>query len=456
VTSDRDGCKSEVRSQKSDLRVAGVILHPSSFILRVEPVSASGRASTLAPFEVRSFRYQWPADLATSWAFEMEVIILGWYILVETQSVFMLTVWASLQYIGTLIAPLFGVAGDRLGHRRLVAGMRTVYACCAATLMTLAFTGLVAPAAVLVVATVMGLVRPSDIGMRQALVAETMPPGRLIGAMGVQRTTLDSARVAGALSGAGLFALIGMGPTYVVVTVLYAISVFLTLKAGAYVEPAPARAGPEPVRLSPWRELKEGIAYVWNTPLLLAIMCLAVLLNMTTFPMMNHLLPYVAKEVYVADQKMLGYLVAGGALGAMVTSLLLSRLAHRIRAGRVSIIGTLMWYAALIAFAWQPGPWTGIPLLMLAGCAQSVSQVPSHAVLLRNSDERFRGRIMGIRMLAIYGNVPGLLLFGPVVAALGFPATATLYCGVGVAITICLCAYWRAALWQRDAPANTR
>src|SRR5688572_14843689 len=115
-------------------------------------MSASPRASTLAPFEVRSFRFQWPADLATSWAFEMEMIILGWYILVETQSVFMLTLFASLQYTGTLIAPLFGVAGDRLGHRRLVAGMRTVYACCAATLMTLAFTGLIAPAAVLAVA----------------------------------------------------------------------------------------------------------------------------------------------------------------------------------------------------------------------------------------------------------------------------------------------------------------
>jgi MFS family permease len=419
-------------------------------------VSASGRASTLAPFEVRSFRFQWPADLATSWAFEMEVIILGWYILVETQSVFMLTVFASLQYTGTLIAPLFGVAGDRLGHRRLVAGMRTVYACCAATLMTLAFTGLIAPAAVLAVATVMGLVRPSDIGMRQALVAESMPPGRLVSAMGVQRTTLDSARIAGALTGAGLFALLGMGPSYVVVTTLYLTSVLLTLKAGTGVAGPAVPAEPRAVRASPWRELKEGMAYVWNTPLLLAIMCLAFLLNVTTFPMMNNLLPYVAKEIYGGDQRTLGYLVAGGAFGAMVTSLLLSRLAHAIHPGRVSVIGTLVWFAALLAFAWQPGPWTGIPLLMLAGCAQSVSQVPSHAVLLRNSDERFRGRIMGIRMLAIYGNVPGLLLFGPTVTALGFPATATLYCGIGIAITICLCVYWRAVLWRRDAPANTR
>ena len=36
------------------------------------------RFAMLAPFATRSFRFQWPADLLTSWAFEMETIILGW------------------------------------------------------------------------------------------------------------------------------------------------------------------------------------------------------------------------------------------------------------------------------------------------------------------------------------------------------------------------------------------
>ena len=44
----------------------------------------------LAPLRVRTYRFQWLADLGTSWAFEMEVLILGWYVLVETQSVLML------------------------------------------------------------------------------------------------------------------------------------------------------------------------------------------------------------------------------------------------------------------------------------------------------------------------------------------------------------------------------
>jgi len=41
----------------------------------------------LAPFRVRAFRFQWPADLLTNCAFEMETIILGWWIYTETGSV---------------------------------------------------------------------------------------------------------------------------------------------------------------------------------------------------------------------------------------------------------------------------------------------------------------------------------------------------------------------------------
>ena len=38
----------------------------------------------LAAFRARSFRFQWPADLVTSWANEMEILILAWYVLVRT------------------------------------------------------------------------------------------------------------------------------------------------------------------------------------------------------------------------------------------------------------------------------------------------------------------------------------------------------------------------------------
>ena len=108
---------------------------------RRRALSGLARRAALAPFRIRNYRFQWPADLLTSWAFEMETLVLGWYVMVETGSVLLLTVLASLNYVGTLIAPMFGVIGDRIGHRDLLAAMRACYAVLAGTLMTLALTG---------------------------------------------------------------------------------------------------------------------------------------------------------------------------------------------------------------------------------------------------------------------------------------------------------------------------
>src|SRR5258708_14636394 len=128
----------------------------------------------LAAFRMRNYRFQWPADLLTSWAFEMETLILGWYVLVETGSVLLLTVFASLNFIGTLIAPMFGVVGDRIGHRDLLAMMLAIYAVLAATLMTLALTGNLSPLYVMVIVAIMGVIRPSALAVRGALAAPIM------------------------------------------------------------------------------------------------------------------------------------------------------------------------------------------------------------------------------------------------------------------------------------------
>ena len=414
--------------------------------------------SIFAPFRVRSYRFQWPADLATSWAFEMETLILGWYVLVETGSVLLFTLFASLHHLGTLLAPMFGVMGDRIGTRVVMCGMRAFYTVLAATVMTLSFTGVLTPVYVLITAALVGIVRPSDMGMRAALVGDIMPPGQLMGAMSVQRTTMDTARIAGALTGAGVVATLGMGPAYIVVTALYATSFLLTRKVTVRRHApsvAPDAAGVI-VGRSPWRDLREGLSYVWNTPLLRGVMCLALLVNLTAFPLYNGLLAYVAKEIYHTDQTGLGYMIACAASGALVGSIVLSRFGGLVRPGRMLVVCAAAWYAALLVLAYTQHPGSGMIVLFFAGFAHSLGQVPMATVLLRSADERYRGRVMGIRMMMIYGMPMGMLMSAPLIERLGYSGMATLYCVIGFVFILLIVVRWRAQLWRADAPANRR
>jgi MFS family permease len=423
---------------------------------RHQVVSVPARPSALAPFRVRNYRFQWPADLFTSWAFEMETLILGWYVLVETRSVLLLTVFASLTYIGTLIAPVFGVVGDRIGHRDLLAMMRATYAGLAATLMLLALTGYLTPLYVFVIAAIMGLVRPSDLGVRGALVATIMPHEQLIGAISLSRTTMDTARIAGALSGAGLFAALGMGPAYMAIVSLYVVSTALTLCVVAPPKPHPVDAADDgALRRSPMRDLREGMAYVWTTPRMRAAIWIAFLANLTAYPMSNGLLPYIARDIYGTNQTGLGYLSASFAVGSLVGSVLLS-LVGGIRVARLMIGATVMWYAALLVFAQVQTMPAAIACLMLAGFSQSLTMISIAVILMRTASEHFRGRVMGVRMLAIYSLPLGLLAAGSLIDGIGFAATGTLYAAAGLALMLAIVLHWRADLWHLHAPANAR
>jgi MFS family permease len=201
--------------------------------------------------------------------------------------------------------------------------------------------------------------------------------------------------------------------------------------------------------------LKEGVAYVWTTPRMRAAMWIAFLANLTAYPMSNGLLPYVAREIYRTNQTGLGYLSASFAIGSLVGSVLLS-LVGGIRVARLLIGATVMWYATLLLFVQMQTVPAAIACLMLAGFSQSLCMISIAVILMRTSSAHFRGRVMGVRMLVIYGLPVGLLAAGSLIDAIGFAATGTLYAMAGVALMMAIVLHWRADLWHVHAPANAK
>ncbi|OAI51164.1 arabinose ABC transporter permease [Betaproteobacteria bacterium SCGC AG-212-J23] len=399
-----------------------------------------------SPFAVRSFRFQWPADLLTSWAFEMEALILGWYVLSATGSVTQLAAVAALAWLGSLFSPFFGLAGDRIGHRAVLCITRSVYALLAAVMTALTLSDALQPWHVFAIAATAGLLRPSDMVMRSVLVGQTMRSEMLMGALGLSRTTSDTARVAGALAGAGGVALIGMGAAYVIVTVLYILAVLLTLGvAGPAARVASAH---------PWADLKDGFRYAWHKPDLVATFAMAFLVNLLAYPFVLGLLPYVAKDVYGAGQVVLGYLAASYWSGALAGSIFVGAGRLPRGAARVMLWSAGLWFAATLLFGQATTLWIGLPLLFIAGFMQSFCLTPLAAIMLRSSDEAMRGRVMGVRMLAIWGLPLGLVAAGPLIEWIGYAATNFIYTALGLAATVAIAWRWREALWHRSAAAN--
>ena len=411
-----------------------------------------------AAFRVRSFRFQWPADLVTSWAFEMETIILGWYVMVNTGSVLWVTAFGSLQSLGTLAAPMFGVLGDRLGGRIVLCAMRTIYAVLAVVLLVLAAAGWLTPAWVLVIAAVSGIVRSNDLVLRNTLIAETMPSASLVGALGLSRATADSARVMGALAGAGLSTWLGIGGSYVFVVSCYVASFILTLgTARRRPVPDPSESTPTAARgavslraprPSRWRDLVDGLVRVGTTPELLAMMLLAFLINVTAYPISGGLLPYVARQVFHVGATGFGWLAASFALGGLLGSIITVLTGGLRRPERVTFVGTAVWYALLLGFGHAHTFNVGLLALFAAGVVQNLAMLSMTTTLLAAAGEGYRGRIMGVRMLAVYGYPLGLLLLGFLIERMGYRLTISAAVATGLIFTFLIAMRWRASIWE--------
>ena len=110
------------------------------------------------------------------------------------------------------------------------------------------------------------------------------------------------------------------------------------------------------------------------------------------------------------------------------------------------IAATVLWYATLLVFVQMQTVPTAIACLLLAGFSQSLAMISIAVILMRTASEHFRGRVMGVRMMVIYGLPLGLLAAGSLIDEIGFAATGTLYAAAGLALMLAD----RAALARRS------
>jgi len=115
-----------------------------------------------------------------------------------------------------------------------------------------------------------------------------------------------------------------------------------------------------------------------------------------------------------------------------------------------------VWYVLLLGFGQLASLAGGLLVLLVAGFVQNVALLSMTAVLLAAAGDGFRGRVMGVRMLAVYGLPLGLMASGVLIERFGYSPTLSAGCALGLIFTLLIGIRWRASIWQRRRrPAET-
>ncbi len=390
---------------------------------------------------VRDFRLLWASNGLGSWAENAEFIVLSWFVLVSTDSPFLVGIFGALRLGGFLFAPLYGVVADRYNRARLFAGFSTLMTVITGVVLALAVAGQLSVRYVFVLMTLEGFVRSGYFVTREALVADKLPREDLINGVALNRIAWYMAQLAGPLGGGVLLSRLGTVWAYIPVVVLHGMASLLAY----FIRPVvPMKAVPATSVLS---NLTDTLRYIRRDQVVLALMLMAFLVNLAAFPLSNGLMPVFARDVLGRGPTGLAALLAAYAASAMVGSLALATLKGPARPGRFILATTVVWLLGLLVFAGSPWFSTSVAILLATGVAQSFSTVTMAMLLLGRISPEMRGRVMGARALAVYSLPLGLVISGALADAFGAPVALAVFTAGGALFTV-LIAVWLRELWS--------
>jgi predicted MFS family arabinose efflux permease len=161
------------------------------------------------------------------------------------------------------------------------------------------------------------------------------------------------------------------------------------------------------------RALPEGITTLWQHPALIGTLSLMAIvggLASSVYVMM----PAFAEDVLLTDAVGLGLLLGAGGVGALLSTMLVTRFGGHGR-GRTLMITSFLLPLSVIGFALTRSMWSACILLVAHGMILLTLYTMANTLVQINVPDRVRGRVMSIYTLL---NGGGYKLGGMVVGGL--------------------------------------
>lgn len=403
----------------------------------------------------RNYRLFFAGQLISLIGTWMQSVAQGWLVLQLTGNPFYLGLVAVAQFGPVLVLGLFGgIIADVLPKRKTLIVTQTIAMLLAFVLFALTATQTVQVGHIIVLALLLGCVNAVDMPTRQSFAVEMVGREDIGNAVALNSAVFNGARVVGpAIAG------LTIGATDISVAFLVNGLSFIAVIVG-YLRMDDQRLATRPRVARPdgvgavVENLREGLAYVASTPLVL--LPIVVIGLVSTFGMnFGVVIPALARDVLRVDATGYGFLMAATGVGSLLVALTIAFGRHS-RPALIGLGGAALGVAEIVtattgsfAIALAAMFVVGVGGIGMAATANTTIQltVPDH----------LRGRVMSVYTTVFAGSTPiGGLMAGAVAASFGVPISIALG-GLGSLVVGLLgFAWYRRIRPQFDAAAAAR
>ncbi len=368
-----------------------------------QPVVVDAPKDTYAALRIPNFRRYILALFTLTLGIQIQGTVVGWQIYDLTRDPLALGIVGLAEALPAISMSLFaGHVADSHDRRRIALIALSVLVLCSIGLWWLAHPApigdlsLSAPArvrAIYSVIVVSGLARAFLQPARQALSAELIPRALYSNAITWRSGSWQLAAVLGPALGGTLYAIGGTTLGYAVDAVLmtFAVGVLMSVRHRSPVR----EVSDEPILSS----ITGGLRFVMGEPLLLSALTLD--LFSVLFGGAIALLPVFAAEILATGPTGLGLLRASPAVGAVLTSVALTRWPPFANTGRNLIVAVTGFGVCTIVFGLSRSLPLSMAALMVGGAFDSVSVVIRSLMLQMRTPEALLGRVSAVNQIFI-------------------------------------------------------
>ncbi|HEY7221297.1 MAG TPA: MFS transporter [Candidatus Binatia bacterium] len=394
------------------------------------------RFKTFTSLRHLDYRYLWTGTLMMSAGQWVQQVTLGWLLYDLTGNSMLLGALNGLRAVPFLVTgPMAGVAADRMDRRKLLLRTQWVLILTAIAMGSLVASPYMHVWHIFIFTLITGVAWSFTEPVRQSMIPSLVPKEDLVNAIALNSGGFNLMKVVGPALGGALIALFGAAGNFFVQSVAY-VGVLVMI----YLMHIP-NTPPDARRASPVANLKEGFAYVWSTPAVLALLTLAYVPRIFAVPYQT-LMPVFQKDVLKVGPEGLGMLMAAPGVGAVIAVLTLATLANRLRRQGLFLVGSIVILGFfLILFSQVRSFPLALATLVIAGAFQMFFLASTATILQLLIPDELRGRVMSLYMLD-RGFMPvGALFAGATAHYIGAPMTvATMG---AIVIVLALCVAWR-------------
>lgn len=365
------------------------------------------------------YRALWFGQIVSLLGTHMRILAVSFQIFQLTGSTVAVGLVGLVELVPLIAFSIIGGAmADRLDRKKLMAAMQVGLMASSLGLAWVSFQDEPSVLAIYALSAVGAVFQSADRPARSAIIPSLVRQEQIPAALALRQVVFQMTMIAGPFFGGLLIAAFGneVGLVYL----LDAASFVAALVALRWIGPSkPDRVDEQ----TPWRSIREGLAYSFRTPLIFSI--LAIDLIAMIFGMPRAAFPELAEKTLGLGAAGLGLLYAAPSAGALIAALSSGWVKNVSAQGKGVTVAVLVWGAAMALAGLSVFSLVLVLFfLALAGAADVISAIFRGTILNQTTPDALLGRVNSVNLMVVTGGPRlGDVEAGLAAGALGAPGS---------------------------------